>query len=38
LGLSDRIYTISEGRITGDLLREEATQERLMQLMTAGEN
>ncbi|MCB2413281.1 ATP-binding cassette domain-containing protein [Demequina sp. TTPB684] len=37
LGLSDRIYTISEGRITGDVPREEATQERLMQLMTAGE-
>ena len=38
LGLADRIYTISEGRITGDVLREEATQERLMQLMTVGEN
>jgi putative multiple sugar transport system ATP-binding protein len=38
LGLSDRIYTIAEGRITGDVLREEATQEKLMQLMTAGEN
>ncbi|NYI40828.1 multiple monosaccharide ABC transporter ATP-binding protein [Demequina lutea] len=38
LGLSDRIYTIAEGRITGDLPREEATQERLMQLMTVGEN
>jgi len=38
LGLSDRIYTISNGRITGDVPSEEATQERLMQLMTAGEN
>ena len=38
LGLSDRIYTIAEGRITGDVPREEATQERLMQLMTVGEN
>ena len=37
LGLSDRIYTIAEGRITGDVPREEATQERLMQLMTVGE-
>ena len=38
LGLSDRIYTICEGRITGEVLREDATQERLMQLMTVGEN
>jgi len=38
LGLSDRIYTISEGRITGDVPREEATQEQLMKLMTVGEN
>jgi putative multiple sugar transport system ATP-binding protein len=38
LGLSDRIYTISDGRITGDVPSEEATQERLMQLMTVGEN
>ncbi|WP_336630668.1 MULTISPECIES: multiple monosaccharide ABC transporter ATP-binding protein [unclassified Microbacterium] len=36
LGLSDRIYTISEGRITGELTRDEATQERLMHHMTAG--
>ena len=38
LGLSDRIYTISEGRITGDVQRADATQERLMQLMTVGDN
>jgi putative multiple sugar transport system ATP-binding protein len=38
LGLSDRIYTIAAGRITGDVPREEATQERLMKLMTVGEN
>ncbi len=38
LGLSDRIYTIAEGHITGDVPSEEATQERLMQLMTVGEN
>jgi len=38
LGISDRIYTISDGRITGDVPSEEATQERLMQLMTVGEN
>ena len=34
LGLSDRIYTICEGRITGVLDRAEADQERLMRLMT----
>ena len=38
LGLCDRIYTIAEGRITGDVQRADATQERLMQLMTVGEN
>jgi putative multiple sugar transport system ATP-binding protein len=36
IGLSDRIYTISEGRITGEVAREEATQETLMHYMTAG--
>ncbi|WP_106297613.1 multiple monosaccharide ABC transporter ATP-binding protein [Knoellia remsis] len=34
LGLSDRIYTISEGRITGVLDKNEADQESLMRLMT----
>ncbi|WP_226344584.1 multiple monosaccharide ABC transporter ATP-binding protein [Agilicoccus flavus] len=34
LGLSDRIYTICEGRITGELAKHEATQENLMRLMT----
>ncbi len=34
LGLSDRIYAICEGRITGELARGEATQENLMRLMT----
>lgn len=34
LGLSDRIYTISEGRITGVLDKGEADQESLMRLMT----
>ncbi|HHT12265.1 MAG TPA: sugar ABC transporter ATP-binding protein [Propionibacterium sp.] len=34
LGLCDRIYALSEGRITGQLPREEATQESLMELMT----
>ncbi|WP_416361060.1 multiple monosaccharide ABC transporter ATP-binding protein [Microbacterium sp. VKM Ac-2870] len=38
LGLADRIYTISEGRISGELERAEATQERLMHFMTAGKD
>ena len=35
LGICDRIYALSFGRITGQLPAEEATQERLMHLMTA---
>ncbi|MHC6178189.1 multiple monosaccharide ABC transporter ATP-binding protein [Glutamicibacter endophyticus] len=34
LGICDRIYTLAYGRITGQLPRAEATQERLMELMT----
>ncbi len=34
LGLCDRIYALSAGRVTGQVTREEATQERLMHLMT----
>lgn len=34
LGMCDRIYTMSEGRLTGEVLREEANQEKLMSLMT----
>ncbi|WP_158843554.1 multiple monosaccharide ABC transporter ATP-binding protein [Saccharothrix deserti] len=37
LGLCDRVYTLSEGRITGELDRAEATQERLMHHMTQGQ-
>ncbi|MFG2077522.1 multiple monosaccharide ABC transporter ATP-binding protein [Nonomuraea maritima] len=37
LGLCDRIYTLSEGRITGEVPRREATQESLMHLMTKGQ-
>ncbi|TDD44857.1 ATP-binding cassette domain-containing protein [Nonomuraea terrae] len=37
LGLCDRVYTLSEGRITGEVPRREATQERLMHLMTKGQ-
>ncbi|MDR3361018.1 MAG: sugar ABC transporter ATP-binding protein [Bifidobacteriaceae bacterium] len=34
IGLCDRIYTLSEGRITGDVSRSDATQAHLMRLMT----
>lgn len=34
LGMSDRIYVVSEGRITGELPAGEATQEKIMQLAT----
>jgi putative multiple sugar transport system ATP-binding protein len=37
LGLCDRIYTLSAGRITGEVPRSDATQEGLMTLMTAGQ-
>ncbi|MEE2521554.1 multiple monosaccharide ABC transporter ATP-binding protein [Pseudarthrobacter sp. J75] len=36
LGLSDRIYTIFEGSITGVLNKDEASQENLMKLMTSN--
>jgi ABC-type sugar transport system ATPase subunit len=36
LTLSDRILTMREGRITGNLPIAEASEERLMQLMTLG--
>ncbi|MCA2223986.1 multiple monosaccharide ABC transporter ATP-binding protein [Nonomuraea aurantiaca] len=38
LGLCDRIYALSAGRITGEVPREEATQEGLMQYMTKGQD
>ena len=34
LGMSDRIYTICEGTITGEIASRDATQEKLMRLMT----
>jgi len=37
IGMSDRILVMHEGRITGELLREEATQEKIMDLATGGE-
>jgi putative multiple sugar transport system ATP-binding protein len=36
LGMCDRIYTLSEGVITADFTRENATQESLMRYMTKG--
>lgn len=37
LGMSDRIYVMHEGRITGELTREEATQEKILYYATGGE-
>ncbi|MBQ6449009.1 MAG: ATP-binding cassette domain-containing protein [Bacillus sp. (in: Bacteria)] len=34
LGMCDRIYVMNEGRITGEVLKEEADQEKLMKYMT----
>ncbi|WP_184583244.1 ATP-binding cassette domain-containing protein [Lipingzhangella halophila] len=34
LGMCDRVYAMCEGRITGDVARDEADQESLMRLMT----
>jgi ABC-type sugar transport system ATPase subunit len=34
LALSDRIVTMREGRLTGEVMRKDATQEKLMTLMT----
>jgi putative multiple sugar transport system ATP-binding protein len=34
LGMCDRIYVMSQGRITGEVSRDEATQEAVMKLMT----
>lgn len=38
LGICDRIYVMSEGRFTGEVSREEASQELLMKYMTKGRN
>lgn len=37
LGMSDRILVIHEGRLAGELKREEATQEKIMVLATGGD-
>lgn len=34
IGMCDRIYTMSEGKFTGEVYKEDATQENLMELMT----
>ena len=36
IGLCDRIYTLNEGRLTGEVPREQATQETLMRYMMKG--
>lgn len=36
LGVSDRIMVMHEGRISGELSRKEADQEKVMQLATGG--
>ncbi len=36
LGMSDRIYVMCEGRITGELQRKDANQEEIMRLATLG--
>jgi ribose transport system ATP-binding protein len=37
LGMSDRILVVHEGKINGELLKEEATQEKIMTLATGGQ-
>ncbi|MBD3949267.1 sugar ABC transporter ATP-binding protein [Tuanshanicoccus lijuaniae] len=37
LGVTDRIYVLNQGRITGELNTSEATQERIMEFATLGE-
>jgi ribose transport system ATP-binding protein len=37
LGMSDRILIMHEGRIAGELAKEDATQEKIMHLATGGE-
>ena len=37
IGMCDRAYTMYEGRITGELSRDEMTQEKIVMLSTGGE-
>lgn len=36
LGMSDRVYVMCEGRITGELKKDDCTQEKIMELATIG--
>jgi ribose transport system ATP-binding protein len=36
MGMSDRILVMSEGKLAGELTREEATQEKIMHFATGG--
>jgi ribose transport system ATP-binding protein len=36
IGMSDRILVVHEGKIAGELLKQEATQEKIMALATGG--
>ena len=36
IGMCDRIYTLSEGQLTGEVPRQDATQETLMRYMMKG--
>ena len=36
LGMSDRIYVMSEGKITGEVKSEDAAQENIMAMATVG--
>ena len=38
LGIADRIVVMCDGRITGSLLQEEATQEKILEMATRFEN
>ena len=38
IGLCDRIYTLNEGRLTGEVARVDAAQETLMHYMMKGPN
>ena len=38
LGMCDRIYVMSEGRLAGELSAEEATQERIMASIMQEQN
>ncbi|URN93383.1 MAG: sugar ABC transporter ATP-binding protein [Candidatus Pristimantibacillus lignocellulolyticus] len=37
LGMSDRIFVVHEGKISGELTKQEATQENIMRLATGGQ-